>query len=58
MAKRRIYQNIYGNWVGYEGRARVEEFGCGASAESDAKEWLETGKVEFRELCAASRKGK
>lgn len=25
--KRKIRQNIYGNWNGYEGRRRVKEFG-------------------------------
>jgi len=50
MAKRRIKQNIYGNWVGYEGRARTQEFGDHASSEADAREWLATGEV----LCRAS----
>lgn len=46
--KRTIKKNIYGNWVGYEGRARTEEFGDHANSESDANEWLATGKVEIR----------
>jgi len=48
MEKRRIKQNVYGNWVGYEGRARTEEFGDHANSESDAREWLSTGKVDCR----------
>jgi hypothetical protein len=46
--KRTARQNIYGNWVGYLGRTRAEEFGDHASAESDAIEWVETGKNEIR----------
>lgn len=41
--KRTVRQNIYGNWVGYLGRTRAEEFGDHSSSESDAKEWAETG---------------
>jgi hypothetical protein len=48
MAKRAIKKNIYGNWVGYEGRFRTEEFGDHANSESSANEWLATGKVECR----------
>ena len=48
MAKRRIKQNIYGNWVGYEGRERTQEFGDHASSEDDAREWLATGEVLYR----------
>jgi len=39
-AKRRIHQNIYGNWYGYMGRARVIEFG---TDEVRAGAWLLTG---------------
>jgi len=40
--KRSIKQNIYGNWVGYEGRTRVHQFG-----ENDivAAYWFMTGRV-------------
>lgn len=40
--KRRIRQNIWGNWYGYEGTKRVREFSNGpyASAEQDAQDWL------------------
>lgn len=40
--KRRIYQNIWGNWYGYEGVRRVIEFSNGVfgSAETYANEWL------------------
>ena len=48
MAKRSIRQTIYGNWVGYEGRTRTEMFGDHANSESDAQEWLATGKVDCR----------
>jgi len=40
--KRRIRQNIWDNWQGYEGTRRVRSFGC---SRSDAEEWLETGEV-------------
>lgn len=39
-AKRRIRQNIWGNWIGYAGRERWEEFG---PHEFDAKYWLDNG---------------
>jgi hypothetical protein len=42
--KRTIKQNIYGNWVGYTGRSRAEEFG---RYEIAAAYWLITGKVDF-----------
>lgn len=38
--KRRIYQNIYGNWRGYVGRKQVIEFGAD---EVYAGHWLLTG---------------
>lgn len=40
--KRRIRQNIWGNWYGYEGTRRVIEFANGilGSAEQYANEWL------------------
>ena len=44
MAKRSIRKNIYGNWVGYVGRNRVEEFG---ENETVANYWLKTGEVDF-----------
>lgn len=40
--KRRIRQNIYGNWNGYEGRRVVQFFG---SDEWAAKYWMEHGEV-------------
>jgi hypothetical protein len=46
--KRTAKQNIYGNWVGYCGRKRVEEFGDHASSEADAAEWVATGTNENR----------
>lgn len=42
--QRTIRKNIYGNWVGYIGRNRVEEFG---ENETVAKYWLRTGVVDF-----------
>ena len=36
-AKRRIKQNVWGNWNGYEGNRKVIEFGTG---EFEANEWL------------------
>ena len=36
-AKRRIHQNIWGNWYGYLGTRRVEDFGLD---EWNAFEWL------------------
>jgi hypothetical protein len=44
--KRTIKQNIYGNWVGYTGRSRAEEFG---NDEVAAGYWLLTGIVDFNE---------
>lgn len=41
--KRKIRQNIWGNWVGYIGRERFKEFGYRASAESEALNWLNEG---------------
>jgi hypothetical protein len=38
--KRRIHQNIWGNWNGYEGKKRVVEFG---TDEVRAGHWLLTG---------------
>lgn len=35
--KRSLRRNIYGNVVGYVGGKRFWEFGCGASAETDAE---------------------
>lgn len=35
--KRRIRQNIWGNWKGYEGTRRVEDFG---TDEQEARLWL------------------
>ena len=35
--KRRIKQNIWGNWNGYEGTRRVMQFG---TSERNAKHWL------------------
>ena len=46
--KRTVKQNIYGNWVGYVGRARSEEFGDHANSEADAIEWAKTGSNETR----------
>ena len=34
--KRRIRQNVWGNWYGYEGTRRTKEFGTDARA---AREW-------------------
>ena len=42
--KRTIRKNIYGNWVGYVGRQRVEEFG---DCETGAKYWLTTGDADW-----------
>ena len=42
MAKRSIRKNIYGNYVGYVGRAREMEFG---EDETRAQAWLETGET-------------
>ena len=42
--KRSIRQNIYGNWVGYVGRSRVEEFG---EHRQVARYWLEKGEIDY-----------
>ena len=42
--KRSIRKNIHGNWVGYIGRTRAEEFG---DYETVARYWLETGEVDY-----------
>jgi hypothetical protein len=41
---RKIKQNIWGNWNGYEGRSRVQEFGTDDIASAY---WLLTGDVDF-----------
>ncbi len=41
--KRRVYKNIYGNWVGYVGAQRWKEFGCQPWSEADANDWLSEG---------------
>ena len=41
---RKIKQNIWGNWNGYEGRRRVQEFGTSDIASAY---WLLTGDVDF-----------
>lgn len=38
--KRRVRQNLWGNWKGYEGRKQVTDFGIDAT---DAFVWLATG---------------
>jgi hypothetical protein len=43
--KRTIRKNIYGNWVGYVGRNKVEQF---CDNESLARYWLATGRAELR----------
>lgn len=54
--KRRIAKNIWGNWVGYEGRARTQEFG---EKEIEAEYWLRTGDTvalnAYRDLSPAIR---
>jgi hypothetical protein len=42
--KRKIKQNIYGNWCGYQGAKRSNEFGTDEIA---AAYWLLTGLVDF-----------
>jgi hypothetical protein len=44
--QRKIKQNIYGNWVGYLGTRRSQEFG---TKEVAAGYWLLTGTVDFDE---------
>jgi len=43
--KRRIRQNVWGNWYGYAGARRVVEFANMPEfgAEEDANHWLATG---------------
>lgn len=41
---RKIKQNIWGNWNGYEGRRRVQEFGTNDIASAY---WFLTGEVDF-----------
>jgi hypothetical protein len=43
--KRRAHLNLWGNWIGYSGASRVEDFG---TDEHDALHWLITGE-QFRE---------
>lgn len=47
--KRRIHQNVYGNWIGYVGRRREHQFG---SDEVAAYAWLETGLYDNSEESA------
>jgi len=35
--KKRIKQNIWGNWKGYEGRRKVQDFGTDEQA---ARDWI------------------
>ena len=42
-AKRRVRKNIYGNYVGYYGTRRAEEFGADEIA---AAYWLFTGQAD------------
>jgi hypothetical protein len=41
--KRTIRKNIYGNWVGFVGKNRVEHFG---DKETLARYWLATGHAD------------
>jgi len=41
--KRRIHQNVWGNWNAYIGRNRFMEFGTN---QAGAEKWLETGDIE------------
>lgn len=41
--KRRIRQNVWGNWKGYEGNRKVACFGID---EQEAKAWLAGGELE------------
>ena len=48
--KRRIHQNVWGNWNGYAGSRRVEDFG---TDEMNARYWLQHGARtddDFRKL--------
>jgi hypothetical protein len=47
---RKIKQNIWGNWNGYEGRSRVQQFGTDEIA---AAYWSLTGEVDFNAGYAA-----
>jgi hypothetical protein len=38
--KKRIQENIWGNWNGYEGTRKVKEFGSGFRGKRLAHEWL------------------
>lgn len=42
--KRSIKQNIYGNWVGYVGKSRTEEF---SDRRECAEYWLKTGDEDW-----------
>lgn len=44
--KRRIHQNVWGNWSGYEGARRTQEFG---TDEAEAREWL-AGRAQEKPL--------
>ena len=54
---RRIKQNIWGNWNGYEGTRKVKEFGCNvlradATFYDEIQEWLdEKPKAQTFILC-------
>jgi hypothetical protein len=41
--KRTIRKNVYGNWVGFVGRKKVEHFG---DKETLARYWLATGHAD------------
>lgn len=41
--KRKVKQNVWGNWNGYEGGRKVQEFG---TDDVSAGYWLETGIVD------------
>lgn len=46
MSKRRIHQNVWGNWNGYEGNRKVKEFGCeglkyDGTLHDELQEWLD-----------------
>ena len=48
--KRKIKQNVWGNWYGYEGTCRVKEFAntiC-HTAEQAAEAWLKYGERKAR----------
>lgn len=51
--KRKIKQNVWGNWNGYEGTRKVKEFGTG---EFEAREWLQgvesepAGRISLRKF--------